>query len=66
MANPYVTPELTCYGDLVEITGVFGASGANDVFIDSTGNDISDEHDPGAPGGSIDACATPDLDICLD
>lgn len=65
MANRYEAPALTCYGELTQITGVFGSSGANDVFIDHTGNDISHLHDPGPPGGSIDACATPDLQACL-
>lgn len=65
MASRYETPKLTSYGDVTQITGVFGASGANDVFIDRTGNDISNQHDPGPPGGSIDACATPDQQVCL-
>lgn len=65
MTKGYVVPELVAYGDIAQITGVFGPSGANDVFIDDTGNDISDSVDPNGPGGSIDACASPDLEVCL-
>jgi len=62
----YVGPELVAYGDIARITGVFGPSGANDVFIDNTGTDISDTTDPNGPGGSMDACASADLQLCLD
>lgn len=60
MRKPYVTPDLVAYGNLVSLTGVFGVSGADDVFLDEDGNDISPpfgDDDPGAPGGSIDSCA---------
>ena len=46
----YTSPELVAHGNLTDITGVFGVSGADDVFIDEVGNDISDENDPGTPG----------------
>jgi hypothetical protein len=60
----YTSPELVAHGNLTDITGVFGVSGADDVFIDEVGNDISDENDPGTPGGSIDGCAERD-GICI-
>lgn len=65
MTKTYAFPELVPYGDIAQITGVFGPSGSNDVFIDDTGNDISDTTDPNGPGGSIDACASPDLAVCM-
>lgn len=60
----YTSPEMVAYGNLTEVTGVFGDSGLDDVFIDENGNDISDDDDPNLPGGSIDACASDDLDVC--
>lgn len=60
----YTSPEMVAYGNLTDITGVFGDSGLDDVFIDDAGNDISDTEDPGLPGGSIDSCASDDLEIC--
>lgn len=61
MKKPYVTPDFVAYGNLVNLTGVFGVSGADDVFLNVSGEDISPpfgDQDPGvAPGGSIDACA---------
>jgi len=61
----YTSPEMVAYGNLTEVTGVFGDSGLDDVFIDENGNDISDEDDPGLPGGSVDGCASDDLEDCL-
>lgn len=60
----YTSPELVAYGNLTTVTGVFGDSGLDDVFIDENGNDISDTDDPNLPGGSTDACASDDLDVC--
>ena len=57
----YSRPQLTCFGDITELTGYFGPSGVDDVFIDHEGNDISDEDDT----GSTDACASADLSDCL-
>jgi len=51
----YTSPELVAYGNLTHVTGVFGPSGADDVFLDESGIDISDQNDPGTPGGSTDA-----------
>lgn len=63
--KPYTTPRLTRFGDIKDITGVFGGGGGDDVFIATAGNDISDTFDPNEPGGSIDACATSNLEDCL-
>lgn len=61
MRRSYTAPDLVEYGSVNQLTGVFGLSGADDVFLDENGNDISPPdgpEDPGAPGGSLDACAT--------
>ena len=60
----YTAPQLTRFGDITRVTGVFGSGGGDDAFIDHTGEDISDGYDPDEPGGSTDACATSDLEIC--
>jgi hypothetical protein len=60
----YTSPQLIRFGDIVDVTGVFGSSGMDDVFVAPSGTDISEAHDPGRPGGSTDACATSDLEIC--
>lgn len=68
MNKSYSPPELVTYGDLTQVTGVFGVSGANDSFIDDSGNEISPPEgteDPGAPGGSIDGCARNDQGECI-
>lgn len=60
----YTSPQLIRFGDIVDVTGVFGPSGVDDVFVDPSGNDISETDDPGKPGGSTDACASSDLELC--
>ena len=57
----YSAPQLTRFGDITELTGYFGPSAADDVFMDTAGNDVSDDDDT----GSIDACASTDLEICV-
>jgi len=61
----YSPPQLTRFGDIVDITRVFGSGGGDDAFIDHTGSDISDGYDPDEPGGSTDACATTNLEDCF-
>lgn len=60
MRRSYTAPDLVEYGSVNQLTGVFGSSGADDVFVDENGQDISPpfgDEDPGEPGGSFDACA---------
>jgi len=60
MRRSYTAPDLVEYGSVNQLTGVFGVSGADDVFLDENGEDISPpfgDDDPGADGGSIDSCA---------
>lgn len=65
MRRTYTAPDLVEYGSVNQLTGVFGSSGADDVFLDENGNDISPpfgDQDPNEAGGSIDSCAAKFLD----
>jgi hypothetical protein len=58
--HDYSTPQLTRFGDFTELTGFFGPSAMDDVAMDESGNDVSEDDDT----GSIDACAQVD-GVCL-
>lgn len=60
MSKPYTAPEMVTYGDLTQVTGVLGVNGADDVFLNESGEDVSTEED----SGSTDACASDDLEVC--
>lgn len=54
----YTPPQLTDYGDIAELTGIFGSSEIPDVSIGPGGAVINTGH------GSIDQCASADLTDC--
>lgn len=64
MSKPYTSPELVTYGGLTQVTGVSGVNGSDDVFLNDSGEDISDDFGDSARG-STDGCATGDFEDCL-
>lgn len=62
MSKPYTSPKMVDYGNLTQVTGIDGVNGADDVFLNSSGEDTSDEF--GDVSGSVDGCATTDFEEC--
>ncbi len=58
MKRDYVSPTLTEYGDIAEVTGVLGSAFTGDVLVDTSGN-VEQEGNL-----SIDACPTREFETC--
>ena len=58
MKRSYSPPEITDYGDVTDITGIFGSASTGDVLVDVNGNVVMEGT------GSIDACPTLDFEVC--
>ena len=58
MRKHYDPPQLTEYGDIADLTAIFGSSEAGDVLVNPAGNVVQ------TGTGSLDACPTRDFDIC--
>lgn len=56
--KPYTPPTLTDYGDVADLTGIFGAASTGDVLVDTNGNVVQEGN------LSIDACPTLDFEVC--
>ena len=56
MGKIYSAPDLVAYGDVAKITRAWGINGADDMFFDPSGNDVSDSED----AGSHDVCVIAD------
>jgi len=55
----YRTPKLIEHGDIAQLTAVVGGAYTGDVLIDVNGEVIQEGNQ------SIDACPTPDHEVCL-
>lgn len=50
----YTSPQLTEYGDVADLTAIFGSATTGDVLVNTTGQVVQEGT------GSIDACPTRD------
>jgi len=58
MKKTYLSPEVTAYGSVAELTGVIGAQATMDVLIDANGNVVLSSNQ------SRNACETGDFEEC--
>ena len=55
----YSAPKLTEYGDIVDLTAIFGNASVGDVLVNPNGQVVQ------TGLGSIDACPTRDFEDCM-
>jgi len=59
MKQQYLSPELTDFGDIADVTGIFGTASIQDVLLNPAGQVVQEGT------GSINACPTMEFENCV-